>query len=86
MAQYQRVNRELVENQEAYLHNPVNAYLVVKRLATDWKKVQGVIIENVGSSKSGGRGATGTRWGGAGGAGVLVRERQPLRLCWRALM
>ena len=64
MAQYQRVNRELVENQEAYLHNPVNAYLVVKRLATDWRQVQSVITENVGSSESGGRGATGTRWAG----------------------
>ncbi|XP_043212723.1 prolyl 4-hydroxylase subunit alpha-1-like isoform X3 [Amphibalanus amphitrite] len=49
MEQYQRVNRELVDNQEAYLHNPVNAYLVVKRLAADWKIVQGVITENVGS-------------------------------------
>ena len=58
MDQYQRVNRELVENQEAYLHNPVNAYLVVKRLAADWKKVQSVIIENVGTSKT-----MGERWG-----------------------
>ncbi|XP_037084347.1 prolyl 4-hydroxylase subunit alpha-2-like [Pollicipes pollicipes] len=49
MEAYERVNRELVENTEAFLHNPVNAYLVVKRLTADWKKVEGVITENVGA-------------------------------------
>jgi len=49
MDNYQRVNAELAENTEAHLHNPVNAYLVVKRLTLDWRKVESVITENVGA-------------------------------------
>jgi prolyl 4-hydroxylase len=34
-----------------YLANPVNAYLLVKRLTSDWKKVERVISRNAGSGK-----------------------------------
>lgn len=31
-----------------YLANPINAYLLVKRLTSDWKHVEGVMTQNVG--------------------------------------
>ena len=31
-----------------YLANPINAYLLVKRLTADWKQVEGVMTQNVG--------------------------------------
>jgi prolyl 4-hydroxylase len=31
-----------------YLANPINAYLLVKRLTSDWKQVEGVMTQNVG--------------------------------------
>ena len=34
-----------------YLANPVNAYLLVKRLTSDWKKVERVISRNAASGK-----------------------------------
>lgn len=32
-----------------YLANPLNAYLLVKRLTSDWKKVEGVMSKNAAS-------------------------------------
>ena len=34
-----------------YLENPINAYLIVKRLTTDWKVVENAMSENVGQGK-----------------------------------
>jgi len=31
-----------------YLANPINAYLLVKRLTSDWKQVEGVMAQNTG--------------------------------------
>lgn len=31
-----------------YLANPINAYLLVKRLTADWKQVEGVMTQNTG--------------------------------------
>jgi len=32
-----------------YLANPINAYLIVKRLTADWKEVENVMSENLGT-------------------------------------
>ncbi|KAI4458943.1 prolyl 4-hydroxylase alpha subunit [Holotrichia oblita] len=36
------------EDVQAYVENPINAYLLVKRLTTDWEVVQDLIITNTG--------------------------------------
>jgi prolyl 4-hydroxylase len=39
---------EAAPNVGKYLANPINAYLLVKRLTSDWKQVEGVMTQNVG--------------------------------------
>ena len=34
-----------------YISNPINAYLLVKRLTSDWKKVEGIMTQNAGPGK-----------------------------------
>ena len=41
--------QEASEDVSQYLANPVNAYLLVKRLTSDWKQVEEVMTQNVGS-------------------------------------
>lgn len=47
---YAREHEEASRNIQQYLSNPINAYLLVKRLTTDWKKVEELITEDVGKS------------------------------------
>lgn len=47
---YAREHEEASKNIQQYLSNPINAYLLVKRLTTDWKKVEELITEDVGKS------------------------------------
>lgn len=41
--------QEAIADVSKYLENPINAFLLVKRLTSDWKKVEGVMTQNVGS-------------------------------------
>ncbi|KAK2582088.1 hypothetical protein KPH14_002791 [Odynerus spinipes] len=47
---YMREHEEASRNIQQYLSNPINAYLLVKRLTTDWKRVEELITEDVGKS------------------------------------
>lgn len=47
---YAREHEEASRNIQQYLSNPINAYLLVKRLTTDWKRVEELITEDVGKS------------------------------------
>ncbi|XP_033229504.1 prolyl 4-hydroxylase subunit alpha-1 [Belonocnema kinseyi] len=47
---YSREHEEASRNIQQYLSNPINAYLLVKRLTTDWKRVEELISEDVGNA------------------------------------
>lgn len=49
LEEYESMYQEAIADVPKYLANPVNAYLLVKRLTSDWKKVEGVISKNAGS-------------------------------------
>ncbi|KAK9754310.1 Prolyl 4-Hydroxylase alpha-subunit, N-terminal region [Popillia japonica] len=42
--QYEKASQDV----QAYVENPINAYLLVKRLTTDWKEVRNLITTNTG--------------------------------------
>ena len=41
--------QEASEDVTKYRANPVNAYLLVKRLTSDWNQVEGVMTQNSGA-------------------------------------
>ena len=41
---YERIHRVASKDSQSYLANPVNAYLLVKRLTTDWKTVENLVV------------------------------------------
>lgn len=45
---YQKQHDDSNSDVQAYLANPINAYLLVKRLTTDWKQVEALMSSNVG--------------------------------------
>ncbi|XP_032454381.1 prolyl 4-hydroxylase subunit alpha-1 isoform X2 [Nasonia vitripennis] len=47
---YAREHEEASRNIQQYLSNPINAYLLVKRLTTDWRRVEELITEDVGKA------------------------------------
>ncbi|XP_068979809.1 prolyl 4-hydroxylase subunit alpha-1 isoform X1 [Bombus flavifrons] len=47
---YAKEHEEASRNIQQYLSNPINAYLLVKRLTTDWKRVEELITQDVGKS------------------------------------
>ncbi|XP_023317425.1 prolyl 4-hydroxylase subunit alpha-1 isoform X1 [Trichogramma pretiosum] len=47
---YMREHEEASRNIQQYLSNPINAYLLVKRLTTDWRRVEELITEDVGKA------------------------------------
>ncbi|XP_063988098.1 prolyl 4-hydroxylase subunit alpha-1 [Diachasmimorpha longicaudata] len=47
---YAREHEQASRNIQQYLSNPINAYLLVKRLTTDWKRVEELITEDVGKA------------------------------------
>ncbi|XP_063244081.1 prolyl 4-hydroxylase subunit alpha-1 isoform X2 [Bacillus rossius redtenbacheri] len=49
-AEYAREHEEASQDAQGYLSNPINAYLLVKRLTTDWKDVEAHITSDVGQS------------------------------------
>ncbi|XP_057378427.2 prolyl 4-hydroxylase subunit alpha-1-like [Daphnia carinata] len=49
LEEYESIYQEASADPTSYLANPLNAYLLVKRLTSDWKKVKNVVSRNVGS-------------------------------------
>jgi hypothetical protein len=47
-ADYAREHEEASQDVQGSLSNPINAYLLVKRLTTDWKEVETEMVEDVG--------------------------------------
>ncbi len=41
---YERIHKVAAKDSQLYLANPVNAYLLVKRLTTDWKQVENLVV------------------------------------------
>lgn len=50
LAQYETSSSEASRDTSKYLANPINAFLLVKRLTADWKRVEDVMSENIGSA------------------------------------
>lgn len=48
-AEYQREHTEAAKDVGTYLSNPVNAFLLTKRLTTDWREVEKLMSYDVGS-------------------------------------
>jgi prolyl 4-hydroxylase len=49
---YKKFHSDASINSEDFLANPMNAYLLVKKLTRDWDNVQSVIVENVGECEN----------------------------------
>ncbi|KAJ9592145.1 hypothetical protein L9F63_001261, partial [Diploptera punctata] len=47
-AEYAKEHEEASQDVQGYLSNPINAYLLVKRLTTDWKEVESQMVDDVG--------------------------------------
>lgn len=45
---YENMYNEASQDVSKYLANPINAYLLVKRLTTDWKDVEAYMTQNSG--------------------------------------
>lgn len=48
LEEYENLYQEASSDVSKYLANPINAYLLVKRLTTDWKQVEGFMTQNSG--------------------------------------
>ncbi|XP_065371276.1 prolyl 4-hydroxylase subunit alpha-1 [Calliphora vicina] len=48
MLEYQREHAEAAVDITNYVSNPINAYLLTKRLTTDWKQVENLMAHDVG--------------------------------------
>lgn len=51
IAEYQKEHSEAAADISAYLSNPINAYLLTKRLTSDWKTIEDVMTYDVGAGK-----------------------------------
>lgn len=51
-AEYAKEHEEASRDVQSYLSNPINAYLLVKRLTTDWKAVETLMTNDVGIGKT----------------------------------
>lgn len=47
--EYQREHAEAAKDVSSYLLNPINAYLLTKRLTSDWKDLEKIMMMDVGS-------------------------------------
>ncbi|KAG8235127.1 hypothetical protein J437_LFUL012323 [Ladona fulva] len=47
-AEYAKEHEEASQDVQLYLSNPINAYLLVKRLTTDWKEVEASMVDDAG--------------------------------------
>lgn len=51
MDEYQREHADASSDITAYVSNPINAYLLTKRLTTDWRQVENLMEHDVGTGK-----------------------------------
>lgn len=51
ISEYQREHNEASRDIGKYISNPINAYLLTKRLTSDWKAVEQVMAHDVSSRK-----------------------------------
>lgn len=49
--EYQREHNEASADITAYLSNPINAFMLTKRLTSDWKSIENVMSFDVGAGK-----------------------------------
>ncbi|XP_002020531.2 prolyl 4-hydroxylase subunit alpha-1 [Drosophila persimilis] len=49
MDEYQREHADAASDITAYVSNPINAYLLTKRLTTDWRQVENLMEHDVGT-------------------------------------
>ena len=49
ITEYQREHNEAAKDVSTYLLNPINAYLLTKRLTSDWKELEQIMTMDVGS-------------------------------------
>lgn len=49
--EYQREHKEASADISAYLSNPINAFMLTKRLTSDWKSIENVMSFDVGAGK-----------------------------------
>ncbi|EDW15488.2 uncharacterized protein Dmoj_GI24860 [Drosophila mojavensis] len=49
MDEYQREHADAASDITAYVSNPINAYLLTKRLTTDWRQVENLMAHEVGA-------------------------------------
>jgi hypothetical protein len=47
-AEYAREHEEATSDFSEYLNNPINAYLLVKRLTSDWRDVEKLMVNDIG--------------------------------------
>lgn len=50
VAEYRREHNEAASDVTTYLSNPVNAYLLTKRLTVDWREIESVMTYDVGNT------------------------------------
>lgn len=50
VVEYQREHNEAATDVTTYLSNPVNAYLLTKRLTVDWREIESVMTYDVGNT------------------------------------
>jgi len=50
LKEYESMYNEAITDVTKYLANPINAYLIVKRLTADWREVENVMSENLGTA------------------------------------
>lgn len=48
LTEYKKEHRKAVENISTYIYNPINAYLLTKRLTMDWKSIEASLPVAVG--------------------------------------
>lgn len=48
---YMKEHKEAESDVSGYLSNPINAYLLTKRLTSDWKSIEAVMTYDVGSGR-----------------------------------
>lgn len=46
--EYEKIRTEAASDIERYVGNPLNSYLLIKRLTSDWKDVRELISAKVG--------------------------------------
>lgn len=49
MDEYRREHADAASDITAYVSNPINAYLLTKRLTTDWRQVENLMAHEVGA-------------------------------------